>query len=230
MNETKTGISGLWFLLPFSICAAMFLAGYTNYGMIPDRIAMHYNASGAADGFGTKSYFTVFLLPAIGLVVTAGCFVGHIISRVASGYTQEKTGVPQFKSVGTAILVTINTLILGIFAFIFWYTMGFIKLTPEEFGSIMSNCVMATPVVVIAIVAFSIYLAVKAGRQNIPEQEYWRWGFFYVNKDDPRLLVPKRFGYGWTFNYARQSAIWLTLGPVILALLIVPLIIMLAKH
>jgi uncharacterized membrane protein len=40
----------------------------------------------------------------------------------------------------------------------------------------------------------------------------------YSNAADPRLIVPKRFGIGWTFNFAKPSA-WLLLavllaGPV----------------
>jgi uncharacterized membrane protein len=47
----------------------------------------------------------------------------------------------------------------------------------------------------------------------------WR-GLFYVNPSDPRLVVPKRSGLGWTFNFARPIA-WvvftlLLLGPLLL--------------
>jgi uncharacterized membrane protein len=46
----------------------------------------------------------------------------------------------------------------------------------------------------------------------------WRGGLFYANPEDPRLVVPKRSGIGWTFNYARPAA-WvvtalLVLGPL----------------
>lgn len=34
----------------------------------------------------------------------------------------------------------------------------------------------------------------------------WRWGMFYVNPEDPRLWVPKRWGGGWTFNFAHPRA------------------------
>jgi len=35
----------------------------------------------------------------------------------------------------------------------------------------------------------------------------WR-GLFYVNPSDPRLIVPRRSGLGWTFNFARPVAWW----------------------
>ena len=33
------------------------------------------------------------------------------------------------------------------------------------------------------------------------DDRYWSGGFFYTNPDDPAVLVPKRFGLGWTVNF-----------------------------
>ena len=31
----------------------------------------------------------------------------------------------------------------------------------------------------------------------------WKWGIFYYNKNDTRVMVPKRSKYlGWTLNFA----------------------------
>ncbi|RYD78561.1 MAG: hypothetical protein EOP55_06825 [Sphingobacteriales bacterium] len=31
----------------------------------------------------------------------------------------------------------------------------------------------------------------------------WKWGVFYFNRNDPRLVVPKQVEVlGWTFNFA----------------------------
>jgi len=32
------------------------------------------------------------------------------------------------------------------------------------------------------------------------DERYWYGGFFYYNPDDPDVLVPKRFGIGFTVN------------------------------
>lgn len=34
----------------------------------------------------------------------------------------------------------------------------------------------------------------------------WKWGLFYYNPNDPKLMVPKRFGIGWTFNFGHTMA------------------------
>jgi hypothetical protein len=38
------------------------------------------------------------------------------------------------------------------------------------------------------------------------DPRHWRLGIFYVCRDDPRVIVPKRIrGLGWTLNFARPS-------------------------
>ncbi len=38
------------------------------------------------------------------------------------------------------------------------------------------------------------------------DPKYYKWGIFYYNPDDDRVLVPKRVQVlGWTFNFARQE-------------------------
>ena len=50
------------------------------------------------------------------------------------------------------------------------------------------------------------------------DERYWYAGVFYNNPDDPALFVPKRFGIGWTMNFAHPQA---KLVLIVLALLIV---------
>jgi uncharacterized membrane protein len=49
---------------------------------------------------------------------------------------------------------------------------------------------------------------------NRDDDRNYRWGLFYFNRDDPSLLVPKRFGIGWTLNLARPGT-WLIFGVVV---------------
>lgn len=37
------------------------------------------------------------------------------------------------------------------------------------------------------------------------EDRFWKLGIFYVNSQDPAFIVPKRFGVGWTVNFARPA-------------------------
>ena len=53
---------------------------------------------------------------------------------------------------------------------------------------------------------------------------YWRLGVFYVNRDDPAVVVEKRFGIGYTLNFARPTS-W----TIMLVVLLVPLTLALVR-
>ncbi len=64
---------------------------------------------------------------------------------------------------------------------------------------------------------------------NHDNDQWWVAGVFYVNSNDPRLLVEKRSGLGTTFNFAHPIAWWLTAGLFVL-LGVVQLFFFLAFH
>ncbi|HWQ08137.1 MAG TPA: DUF5808 domain-containing protein, partial [Holophaga sp.] len=72
--------------------------------------------------------------------------------------------------------------------------------------------------VCLALGIFFMARALKRVIAALPGSEHYRCGSFYVNRDDPRLWVPKRIGAGWTLNYARPAAWWVTV------LLILPVV------
>ena len=85
-----------------------------------------------------------------------------------------------------------------------------------------------TPVLVMAVVMVLV-VGVQIARsprlvQGAPQS--WRGGLFYVNPEDPRLVVPKRWGIGWTFNYARPAA-WVVTALLLLAPLAFVAVVML---
>lgn len=84
----------------------------------------------------------------------------------------------------------------------------------------------------IAAVAASIWWVARASAEpddlpadNTPD-ECWKWGQLYYNPNDPSLLVEKRFGLGYTLNFARWGS-WVLLA----AVLVLPLVVILiARH
>ena len=40
-------------------------------------------------------------------------------------------------------------------------------------------------------------------RQN---DEFWKWGILYYNPNDSSIWVDKRFGIGWTLNFAHKES------------------------
>jgi uncharacterized membrane protein len=43
-------------------------------------------------------------------------------------------------------------------------------------------------------------------RTDRDDDRFWKAGLFYVNRDDPSVMVGNRFGIGWTFNFGNRIA------------------------
>ena len=43
---------------------------------------------------------------------------------------------------------------------------------------------------------------------------FWKAGLFYINRNDPAVLVPARIGVGWTLNLGNIAA-WLVLAVIV---------------
>ena len=68
------------------------------------------------------------------------------------------------------------------------------------------------PVLLIAAVSVLLPLLVKTGGR--PRDDQWN-GVFYSNRDDPAVLVPKRYGMGYTLNFGNPWS-WAVLALILL--------------
>ncbi|MET4563134.1 putative membrane protein [Lysinibacillus parviboronicapiens] len=51
------------------------------------------------------------------------------------------------------------------------------------------------------------------------DDRYWKWGIFYINKDDSALLIQKKFGVGWTVNFGNKWSV------VVVLLILLPILL-----
>jgi uncharacterized membrane protein len=72
------------------------------------------------------------------------------------------------------------------------------------------------------LVFLSLLMPLLALEKQKPPDKGWR-GIFYTNPDDPALFVPKRYGIGYTLNFANPWA-WAVVV-LIFAMVAVPLIL-----
>ena len=62
-------------------------------------------------------------------------------------------------------------------------------------------------------------IVTRKWRDKAPgEAESWKWGVFYYNPDDDRIMLPKRTGLGFTLNFARPGAIVLFMFALVVIL------------
>lgn len=220
------------FIIPMVITIGLIIYTFMKYSQMPDMIPTHWGPSGQPDAFSEKTYFSVISLPLI-LLVMQGMFLmmseGMKFSGVKINPANRKTSVSQqlaFRKYSSwfALFITITvTLMMGYF--------HLQTIHPE----ITSAWVMfALPIIflVITFVGVGIY-TVKVGQSGsrlntggespltedriaVDDDKYWKGGMFYINKDDPSILVEKRFGVGWTFNFGRPISWIIFILPILI--------------
>ena len=47
----------------------------------------------------------------------------------------------------------------------------------------------------------------KSGKSSNDDDNFWKFGIFYYNHNDPSIMVPKRFGFGYTLNFANPLSL-----------------------
>jgi uncharacterized membrane protein len=75
------------------------------------------------------------------------------------------------------------------------------------------------PVLLIGALSLLLLLG-RTGRR--PPDDHWR-GVFYSNPEDPAILVPKRYGIGYTLNFGNPWS-WIVLA-VMLLMVALPIVL-----
>lgn len=235
-HEQKLTISNWLYMIPLAVSFLTILFTWLFYDQIPDRIPMNYNFSGEVTNWAHKSYRTVLMLPFTQLFsVVIFIVINNIIAKSKQQVSAENPEESMKRNVifrrRWSIFLYITAIMLTVLFFIIQLNMVF---------EMNSNIILFLPLLItFAIVIGAIILSVTTGQGGSritlqTEQEtkvidrdddrYWKLGQFYFNKEDPTLFLEKRFGIGWTINWARPAA-WLTLLIIILLGVGIPLLL-----
>lgn len=226
-TEKKT-ISNAWYIIPFVMIIGTIVFTQLNYNLFPNKIPMNFNLTGEATSWLEKSEASVLFIPLMQLYLLVLFLFVNIIIRTAKQQTDPnhpKKSLKQnviFRRRWSGFLFLLGTLMIALFSFI-QYALAF--------G--VSQTIQAS--VLMSVTAFgllgSIYLSFKMGQGGSrihidtesendhtdsygDDDKYWKLGMFYVNKNDPSLFIEKRFGVGWSVNFARPL-IWIIIGLIL---------------
>ncbi len=187
---------GPYLLLVPPAIALVFLAD-----RFPSPMPVHWDLAGRPNGYFPRTPLAL----AFPLLLSGGILLllDGIVASTA------RAGPPEMSEAMRRLLAPIRW-VLGLLA------------TPAAFAPLWGP----TPVLVVAgaVVVVIVVQIVRSARMAPALADNWRGGLFYVNSADSRLLVPKRSGLGWTFNFARPVA-WLILAALLLGPLVVVFLI-----
>lgn len=232
-REKKLTYSNWWFFLPMIVAIGLIFITFQSYQQIPDQIPMQYNLQGEVTNAADKSYLSVLFAPAM-IIYMALLFL-FINVTIAKSKQQMDPSNPKssiqrniiFRRRWSAFLIITN------FAMTLLFMMMQLSLIyPISQGGVFVSTMVMVAVIIIGAVILSITTGQggsrikenRAGNENVMNQdddEHWKLGQFYFNKDDPALFLEKRFGIGWTINFARPS-VWMILVLIIGSAFLLP--------
>ncbi|WP_414049613.1 DUF1648 domain-containing protein [Macrococcus animalis] len=225
------------FIMQFIAFIIAFIFVAMNYDKIPETIATHWNFEGKADDFSTKSFFSVYGVGLIGLVIL------FVLWASAKGTSFFNTTVnPAAKSASLSYIKQsklINSMMIHLLSFAMTVLFILILIRPVIYeGDYLPNGIMMTILgLILLITVVCIYLQVAEDRKfrkaiassstdKAPyfDEDNYIMGLFYYNKSDMNVWVPKLSDIGMTLNMARPMSWFIAFMLIGLPFVIIALI------
>ncbi|MDE3170717.1 MAG: DUF1648 domain-containing protein [Acidobacteriota bacterium] len=219
-------LPGGWLLQagPFAILCATAIFLHAHWNRIPEIFPVHWGIDGRPNGWSARTPMGVYGPLMMGGAIVAG------LALITYGVLREArvVRVPGAATHGRDFPYQVGYFLSGM-EYLLAILLSFVALLPL-FGPPNIAAVLGGSIVFIAVIFVAAHhlnqtRAHASERSIVPTpggvfgdgtlDEHWKLGMFYYNPDDPALLVEKRLGIGYTFNFARGLA-W-----IILALMIV---------
>ncbi|MCC9203847.1 DUF1648 domain-containing protein [Arthrobacter sp. zg-Y769] len=216
-----------WYLASGLVVAALAGTGMVLYPDLPETLPVHWNGAGKADSFAHKSFWSVFSVPLITAALVLFLLGTAAVTprAAASGHLQPDAGhVAQTANIrATQFFLGATTFSLSLL--LAWFALRGWLLPPD--GSVWEFA-LPTLALILAMAGTGM-LALRRYRREVSaagigtgtslpkgtdsspvagmaDRSHWRAGI-YINRTDPRILVPKRLGAGWTVNAGRPAGL-----------------------
>jgi len=214
-----------WNLLYVAVVIVTLVIGIVFYPHMPAQVPTNTNLAGNVTHYAAKSFNVLLFAPLIqaflGVIMT---FVYWMIGRARRDIDPAHPLTTAEHSALFTRAQSMFTLGMGLAL-----TASMIAMQLSMVGKLSVNIagliiIVVTVASLFVLVAISIKYGQSGARLGHPAQDsdeisrdddnHWRLGVFYFNPDDPAVFVPKRFGIGWTNNYARPLT-WVLVATLI---------------
>lgn len=218
---------------PFFLLAASAAYLWAHWQQIPLRFPVHWGLSGMPNRWAVRDAASVYfpllsmavaLLPLTLLLYGITHWVRQIHAGGLAGARESR-----FRRTASVILLAAEYSIALQGSWIALHPL----LPNPRLGGVAGAVMLLLPLLVVIIAVIALVRLGQGGSRSVSAAEsqptsaepvgdrtddrYWRLGVFYFNRDDPAVLVEKRFGIGYTVNFARPMS-WTIL--LVIALLV----------
>ncbi len=221
-------LSQRWDLLFLPMIVVSLAVCLLGYGNIPDEIPRQMGLNGEVTSYFQKSYLAA-CFPAIVVAFIDGVLAFSHWQILRSKKFSDPS-MPAASAWAYGMFVRAQTMLLVVAGVV----LGFVGLAMAlNFVGVISLqvaalwCLISVMAVALGSLAVSaVYgqngsrlIARVEGSGGMPRDNdrFWKLGIFYVNREDPSLFVPERFGIGWTMNWGRPAA-WAVLAGLVLVI------------
>jgi uncharacterized membrane protein len=223
-------------------CGAFAIAhAWSAYGALPASIPTHFGISGEPDAWTPKSPASVMLLPVMVLVMGVGLGgLTWLTAHAKRALRRSDQGASlaaqlRFRRAMTRFLSGVS---LFTSAMMTALSYSVIEVGLGRATGLGRWQMALTGVLLVYAVGGTVYVAVRYGQggsrleragaatpltDGLADNRNWVLGMFYVNRDDPSILVERRFGLGYTINFGNPRAVML-LAAFLLAIVALVLI------
>ncbi len=222
----KIAVSPLWLLLyPIIICITLAV-GFMLYDQIPMKVAMQYDFDGHVTRYAEKSYNLIFFAPVVqAFLALVMSLVYWMLRRTRPELDPNHAG----KSVKQNTVFRYRWSLFIVFGGVIMMLMFLI--TQLSYASLLPTWavtwipMIAPALLIVAVIVLTITTGQSGSRVKVTVNEdgtkktfnrnddaYWRLGSFYVNPNDPAIFVEKRFGVGFTMNWAKPMSWIIIIG------------------
>jgi uncharacterized membrane protein len=221
----------LWLAPALIVTIATVVIGVISYPSMPEILVVHY-AKGVPNRMAAKSVGTAFSLVFVQIGVTT-----LLVGIAAAIFRSSRPDIDPAHPVGSArwhrqYMSLGAKALLGLVAMIDVGLLGSSLLMWTGTVTWWAPLVVALPILATVVVAVVVLARNNRERDEGEEDtglthrdddKYWRGGLFYINREDTALLVPRRFGLGWTLNFGNPRAAMLLAGVLALIGLVITL-------
>jgi uncharacterized membrane protein len=221
-----------WLAPALVVIVATAVIGVISYPSMPPILAVHYGADGVPNRLVAKSVGTAFSLVFVQIGVTT------LLAGVAAAiFRSSRSDIDPAHPVGSArwhrrYMSLSAQALLGLVAMIDLGMLGASLLMWT--GTVTSWAPLTVVVPILTAVVVAVVVLARNNRERDGDEtdtglthrdddRYWRGGLFYINREDRSLLVPRRFGLGWTLNFGNPRTAMLLAG--VLALIGVAIVL-----
>ncbi|MFH5880196.1 DUF1648 domain-containing protein [Arthrobacter sp. NA-172] len=221
----------LWLAPAVIIIVATVVIGVIIYPSMPETLAVHYGAKGVPNRLATKSIGTAFSLVFVQVGVTA------LLAGIAAAICRGRADIDPAHPVASArwyrqYLTLGAKALLGLVAMIDLGMMGSSLLMWTGTVASWAQLVVVIPILFGVLVAVVVMARNNrepdegekdTGLTHRDDDKNWKRGLFYVNREDSAMMVPRRFGLGWTINFGNPKSAMLLAGVVAMIGLVITL-------